>query len=122
MFVSTLAFVAVSPRLYAFNAFKETCDGAAAASSAVCQDKTANNSVNPTDPNGGLLHRIANLIAAAGGLIAVIFVMINGLTLMTSTGDSAKISKAREGLIYAAIGLAVIVLARLVIALILRYV
>lgn len=118
-----LTFLSMTPRLYAFNAFQDACDGSTASNnSSVCQDKTANNSTNPADPNGGFLPKIANIIAAVGGLIAVIFIMVNGFNIMTSTGDSAKLSKAREGIIYAAIGIVVIVLARTIIAVILRYV
>lgn len=120
-FIALLALVVVSPRIYAFDAFEETCDGSAqASSSAVCQDKDSGNNLNGSAD--GILPKVANIIAAVGGLIAVIFIMINGVTIMTSTGDSSKISKAREGIIYAAIGLAVIVMARVIIAFILRYI
>lgn len=121
-FIAILAVVAVSPRIYAFDAFKDTCDGSSeAASSSVCQDNASGKGTTLADPNNGIIPKVANIVAAVGGIIAVVFIMVNGFTIMTSTGDSAKITKARDGLIYAAVGLVVIVLARTIIALILRY-
>jgi hypothetical protein len=120
--IAVLALVAISPRLYAFDPLDNTCDGSdKSAASSVCQDNINNPGADLASPQNGIIPKIANIIAAVGGLIAVIFIMVNGVTFMTSTGDSAKISKAREGLIYAGIGLAVVVLARVIIAYILRY-
>lgn len=120
-FIALLAFGSIAPRLYAFDSLQNICDGSSeATSSSVCQDRNKGTII--ADPQNGLLPKIANIVAAVGGLLAVIFIMVNGFTFMTSTGDSAKTSKAREGLIYAAIGLAIIVMARVIIALIMRYV
>lgn len=118
-FIALLSLVAVSPRIYAFDAFKDTCNGAA--DSSVCQDNASGKGANLASSSDGIISKIANIIAAVAGIVAVVFIMVNGFTFMTSTGDSAKLSKAREGLIYAAIGLVIVVLSRTIIALILRY-
>lgn len=119
--IFVMMFLASSTSL-AFNPIDEACDGSAASSSSsVCQDNATVNPEQLVDKNEGLVNRIANIIALVGGILAVIFIMINGLTIMTSTGDSTKINKARDGLIYAAIGVVVIILSRIIIGLILRY-
>ncbi len=106
-----------------FDAFQDTCDGSTAASqSAVCKDKAENAGKSPFDSTTGIIPKVANIIAAVGGVIAVVFVMINGVTLLMSTGDSAKINKARDGLIYAAVGIVVIVMARVIVAFIMRFI
>lgn len=53
---------------------------------------------------------ILNAIILVSGLIAVIFVIIGGISYMTSTGDPAKVKKAKDTILYACIGLAVCVL------------
>lgn len=108
-------FILASPAL-AFDPFEE-----------VCRDNPSNSvcSTPTTDPITGdqsIVPKIANIIAAVGGVIAVVMIMVNGLTLITSNGDSAKLSKARESVIYAAIGIVVIVLARTIIAAIMRFI
>lgn len=50
-------------------------------------------------------------IIAISGLVAVIFVLIGGYNYMTSTGDAAKLEKAKKTILYACIGLAVCALA-----------
>ena len=117
-----LVTLAPAPAL-AFSPFSEACDGSSAsAESSVCRDKNFNSTADPTDPQSGIIGTVTNIIAAVGGIIAVVFMMVNGFKFMTSTGDSAKVAKARESVIYAAIGLVVIVLARIIIAFISRFI
>lgn len=118
MGVAVLGFPA---RSYAFDAFENTCDSTTTDAS-VCQDQAAAADSPSTDPTTGIIPTIANIVAAVSGIIAVVFIMINGLNFMTSSGDSAKLSKARDGLIYAAVGLMIIVSARIIVAVILRYI
>lgn len=118
------AFLLFSPVAHAaFDPFEDTCDGSSAASSSsVCKDKNINAGKDPTDPITGIIPKVANIIAAVGGIIAVVMIMVNGVTLIMSTGDSAKINKARDGIIYAAVGIVIIVMARVIVAFILRFV
>lgn len=53
------------------------------------------------------------LIAIIGvmGLVAVIFVIIGGVQYMTSSGDAAKMQRAKSTILYACIGLAICALA-----------
>ncbi len=53
---------------------------------------------------------ILNAIIAISGLIAVIYVIIGGINYMTSTGDAAKVKKAKDTILYALIGLVICVL------------
>ena len=54
---------------------------------------------------------ILNVVIGISGLIAVIFIIIGGFNYMTSSGDAAKIKKAKDTILYACIGLVVCVIA-----------
>jgi hypothetical protein len=87
----------------------------------VCQEKTAAqagfdpdnpNTNNPLSGDDGLLIRVANFLAIVTAVIAVIISVIAGLMMVLSSGDSGKVSSARDTIIYAAVGLVVVALAR----------
>jgi hypothetical protein len=82
------------------------------ASSPVC---TATES-NTVTGNNGLISTIANIVAWATGVIAVFMIIFSGFRFITAGGDSAKISSARNTILYSAIGLVVIVLARIIVS------
>lgn len=50
---------------------------------------------------------ILNAIIGIAGLVAVVFVVIGGIQYMTSTGDAAKVQKAKNTILYALIGLVI---------------
>jgi hypothetical protein len=64
---------------------------------------------------GSVVNLIVNIISAIAGFVAVIIIIISGIQFMNSGGDSKKISQAKDSIIYSAIGLIVIVLARFII-------
>lgn len=61
-----------------------------------------------TKADGDTLKTILNIFLAISGAIAVLVVVLSGVRFITSKGSPAEISKARNGIIYAAIGLVVI--------------
>lgn len=91
---------------------KTNCEGRAAASS-VCQELKKKD--NPFDGSQGIIPTIANFMAAVGGLLAVIVIILSGLRLIMSSGDAAKVTQSRNAIIYASAGIVVIVLARTII-------
>ena len=54
---------------------------------------------------------IANALIFVAGSIAVIVIIIGGLNYITSTGDAARIAKAKNTIIYAVVGVVVAILA-----------
>jgi hypothetical protein len=87
--------------------------GNANTQSPVCTSKPNNG--NPLVGPDGLMIKAANLLALGGGIAAVIMIMINGFRFVMSGGTPDKVSSARDGLIYAIVGLIVIVVARSII-------
>ena len=90
------------------DAKKDACAGANLTASGTC-----------TSPaTGGLDTTIANVIdilTVVIGIIAVIMIIINGLKLITSGGDANKVGSAKNGILYAIIGLAVVALAQFLV-------
>ncbi|HEY5267593.1 MAG TPA: hypothetical protein VII94_00460, partial [Candidatus Saccharimonadales bacterium] len=76
-----------------------------------CMDQ----STSTTDPVIGTLDNVTNIVSAIAGFIAVLMIVIAGFQMITSSGNSEKISTARNTIIYAAVGLIVIAIARLII-------
>ena len=105
----------------AISPYDEVCNDPANQSSVVCQDKNAT-SPSPIYGPDGILSKVANILAIVGGVIAVVVIMISGLKMITSSGDSKKLNDARNAIIYAAVGIVVIALARVIIEFILRLV
>ena len=84
-----------------------------AGSSAVCKDKGS--SGNPISGSGGLLVKITRIIAYIGGVAAIIMLIIGGIRYILSGGDPGKISSAKDTIVSALIGIAVIVLGTVLI-------
>lgn len=63
----------------------------------------------------GAITVILNGIIAILGLVAVIFIIYGGVQYMTSAGDAAKLKKAKDTILYAAIGLIISVLAAAIV-------
>lgn len=57
------------------------------------------------------LTNILNGVIGTMGIVAVIFIVIGGINYVTSTGDSSKVKKAKDTILYALIGLVICALA-----------
>lgn len=62
---------------------------------------------------------VADIISFVAGGIAVIFIIIGGFRYVTSSGDSSKVASARSAIIYAAVGIVVVLLARVIVSFVL---
>ena len=58
-----------------------------------------------------IIQNVLNAIIGISGIVAVIYIVIGGVSYMTSTGDPNKVQKARQTILYAVIGLIVCALA-----------
>ncbi len=110
LFIAGLCFAPAAPVL-AVDVFKDACESAAAKASAACQT----NGANPfTGPNG-TLQKAANIISWLAGVSAALMLVIAGLMYVLSNGDSSKISTAKTTVIYAIVGIVIVVSARAII-------
>lgn len=90
---------------------KAACDSLNGASNPVC----AASAEDPVTGTNGIITKIANIMAWFAGAIAVIIIMFAGFRLAKSSGDSSKVTQARETIIYALIGLVVVIAARFIV-------
>ena len=84
---------------------KSSADCAKAGSLAANPDGCDGQGLNDT------VQLIINMIIFAVGLIAVVMVIIGGIQYSTSQGDSGKVKKAKDTIMYGIIGLVVAILA-----------
>mgnify|MGYP000241718990 CR=1 FL=1 len=108
----TLVFVVLfsSSRAMAQNPLDPICVGQAA-SSPVCNTPTD----DPFTGDEGVLTKVTNIIALATAIVSVIVIVIAGLTITLSSGNSQSIQTARDAIIYAGVALAIAALARTII-------
>lgn len=93
------------------------CEGAAA-QSAVCQE-AKNTTGNPLLGSDGIITRVTQLLVWVVGVVAVLIIIISGLRYITSAGDAAGVNNAKNGILYALIGLVVAVLAQVIVTFVL---
>lgn len=72
------------------------------------------------NPIIGALKVAITIIAIIIGVAAVIVIILAGLSMVMSNGDSQGVAKARTNIIYALVGLAVAVLAQSIVAFVLN--
>ena len=67
------------------------------------------------DPTFNLIINILNIALGLTAMITVVFIVIGGINFMTSAGDSGKVKKAKDTILYASIGLVICIFAAVII-------
>lgn len=62
-----------------------------------------------------IIKAATDLLALIAGFLAVVYVLYGGFSYITAAGDSGKISSAKNNIIYALVGLVVVIVARTLI-------
>ena len=62
-----------------------------------------------------LVRKIINLLSAIVGVVAVIMIIFGGLRYITSGGNDANVTSAKNTILYAIIGLIVVALAQILV-------
>lgn len=77
---------------------------------------------DPSGSTGGGTETIQNSIVAIVngiigilGIVCVLFVLVGGITYLTSAGDPAKVEKGKKTILYALIGLAICALSYVIV-------
>jgi hypothetical protein len=90
--------------------------GSNVGSSSFCQDQVG----TPSNPIFTTLNLVIDIISSIAGFVAVVMIVVSGLQMVSSSGNSEKISNARNTILYALIGLIVVVLSRILVLFILK--
>lgn len=64
--------------------------------------------------------KIINVVLAALGIVAVVVIIIGGISFVTSQGDSSKVTKARNTILYGVVGLVIALLAYAIVNFVLK--
>jgi hypothetical protein len=91
--------------------FKDICAQGGASSSSVCHASGANN----LSGSNGIIVKVANVFAFVTGVAAVFVIMIGGFMYITANGDAGKASSGKNAVLFACIGLVVVVVGRAII-------
>lgn len=75
--------------------------------------------VPKTPATGSQVETILRLVFIIAGVVCVIVITIAGLNYVLSSGDPQKVSKAKDTILYAVIGLAVSILAFAIVSFVL---
>lgn len=94
--------------------------GSAASSSAYCNETTSKR--NPLYGNGSYILIAADVLSLAGGVAAVILIVIGGLKYATSGGDSSASASARSSIINAVVGIIIIAVAQAILRFVLYWI
>lgn len=88
------------------------CDAAGSGSSSFCQDSVKRNPLfGPT----GIITKVINLVSMVAGAVAVFMIIIGGVMYILSHGDSSSVKKAHDTLLYAIIGLFIVIMAQAIV-------
>ena len=78
---------------------------------------------NPDDCKGGdlnnMIRTIINTVIFAVGMVAVVMIILGGVNYATSQGDSTKVKKAKDTILYGIIGLVISLLAYAIVTFVL---
>jgi len=90
------------------------CGACGASGQADCEPSDAGGTISDT------IRNVVNLLSAIGGIAAVIMIIVAGLRYVTSGGKEEGVKSAKNGILYAVIGLVIIALAQLIVHFVLQ--
>jgi hypothetical protein len=86
----------------------QSCTGLSQLSGAGCGNNTGTAAAST-------ITNIVNFMSILVGVVVIIMVIVAGFQYITSSGDSAKISKAKTALVYALVGLVLVAMAQFLV-------
>lgn len=78
-------------------------------------DCTKSSSITDSGPVNGLIRTIINTLSIIVGTISVIMIIIGGFRYVISGGDSSATKSAKDTILYAVIGLVVVIFAQVIV-------
>lgn len=116
MVFASVMFFGVVPTNVTYGTTSQTivCSGLKILGGSSCGKKTAGTSLDRK------LALVLNFITAIAGIMAVIAMIVGGLRYVTSGGASEKTEQAKNTILYAAVGVIVVVLAQIIVKFVLH--
>ncbi len=91
-----------------------------ASGSEICKQNNEQTDKDPVSGPKGIIMKVANFLTVFVGITSVIFIIIGGFKLITSTGDANNVKSARSTIFAAIIGLVVVLLGRAIIIFVIK--
>ena len=95
-------------------------DGTTAPTLENCESYTSKDGVFESRDLMDVLTIIINVIVGVVGFVAVAMIVMGGISFATSQGDTAKVAKARNTILYGVVGLVVALLAFAIVNFVLK--
>ena len=118
VFVSAFSLLMPSSaRAALFDGSKQAaCDGVEQSVSGTgkCDTSASNSTINSK------LSTVIKIISLVVGVAAVIMIIVGGFKYITSAGDPAKVSSAKDTILYAIIGLIIVAMAQMIVRFVLK--
>jgi hypothetical protein len=118
--VSLLIMAGLAAPAFAQNAQQQINNGLCAGANLEFSETPTPGSCNEasSDATGQInriVHTIVNLLSAIVGIVAVIMIIVGGFRYITSGGNDASVTAAKNTILYAIIGLVVVALAQILV-------
>ncbi len=85
----------------------------------VCQTLGSNSDCSKTPDNSvsinSIIKALINILSLVLGVVSVVMIMVSGFKYVTASGDTNKITSAKNTLVYAIIGLVIAALAQTIV-------
>ena len=85
------------------------CNGAAINDTGQCSGPASQNSLN------NILKTVLNLLSFVVGFVAVLMIIISGFRIIVSGGDSNSFNSAKNGLLYAVVGIVIVAISQVIV-------
>lgn len=83
-------------------------------------DPNCSSGTDPSDKVNSLIGTVINIFSIVVGVVSVIMIIIGGLKYITSGGDSANVTGAKNTILYALVGLVIVALAQIIVRFVLQ--
>lgn len=72
------------------------------------------------DANQAMLETVLSIVFGIIGALALLIITVSGLRYITAAGDPQKISNAKNGVVYALVGLIIAILAQVIVSFVVK--
>ncbi len=96
------------------------CQQAGASDSPTCKDAASGKSGNPLLGPEGAVTKGIQIFVAIVGIVAIVALLINATRLIIGGSDPSAVGSARNGILYAVIGLVVVASAQAIVSFVLK--
>lgn len=121
--IAIFCIVSISGKnVFAVDVVQPVCENASNSEPAICKDKrqVVDNKRNPLFGPEGIVSKIVNILSVVIGVASIIVIIVwGGLRMMTSSGDPQKVASAKNTVIFAAGGLVLAAMAKVLVSFVL---